>query len=112
MDFGGIFGTIIKIFVYMAIVRVIMSKVNKNKNVNSSKTNRRTHTHKTPDMPIKYKRTTMEPRKPKSKKQEKNIDLNISLNGLKNLIPKSHEDLGPMERMAKRERELENRNKR
>jgi hypothetical protein len=85
-----------------------MSKINKNKQT-KEKTH---HTPKTPDVRTKFKSNNMKPRIKKVKtKATKGVDLNISIDSLKNLIPKPHEDLGPMERMAARERELENRNK-
>jgi hypothetical protein len=84
-----------------------MSKVNKNKQTQ----NRRNNTFKTPDMTTRSKVNTSEGRKPKvGSPTMKAPEININIGRLKNLIPKSYSDLGPMGRMAAREKQLEDRN--
>ncbi len=102
------FDLIIKVLVYLVIVRIIMSKLNKNKKTRDKEK----ETPKTPDIPARPRSNNLEPRRKKVKTRiTKSVDLNIGIDSLKDLIPKPHKDLGPMARMAEREKELENRNR-
>ena len=88
------FDFIIKIIIYAVIVRVIMSKVKKKKNMGSSEEENST-----------AKRSV---RQKEVRKNKKNIDLS----SIKDMMSKSGKPLSPDERMKRREKELENRNKR
>ena len=103
--------SIVKILIYMVVVKVIMSKINKKKQGNNS-----VRTPKTPDMPT---RTTSNRSEREKMKKAPTRPVVISKNNqglegvqLGDLFQKSYKNLGPMGRMAKRERELESRNKR
>jgi len=95
------FGFIIKVIIYMVIVRIIMSKVNKKKNMRSN--NRENPAPKTSDKQRGFRIP---------KKQEKKKNRNIDLTSFRDLMPKSNKPLSPEERMKRREKELENMNKR
>lgn len=88
------FDFIIKIIIYAVIVRVIMSKVKKKKNMGSSEEENST-----------AKRSV---RQKEVRKNKKNIDLS----SIKDMMSKSGKPLSPDERMKQREKELESRNKR
>ena len=97
MEFDGI----IKIVIYMVIVRLIMSKVKKNKEKKSNKGE-----DPTPKTPGKQRGFRME-----EKKVDRKNNINIDLKKFRNMSSKSNEPLSPDERMKAREKELENRNK-
>ena len=101
------FDLIIKIIVYMVIVRIIMSKVNKKKNMGS--TNRENHIPKTPNMP-RESRTQKD--KIGREQGKRNNSLNIEIKNFKDLMSKPDKSISAEERMKQREKELENMNKR
>lgn len=96
------FDVIIKIIVYMIIVRIIMSKVNKKKNMGSN--NRKSSTPKRSDR----QRGTGMQKKQEYKKQGRDM----GTASFRDLMPKTDSSLSPEERMKQREKELENMNKR
>ena len=99
------FDFIVKILIYLVIVRIIMSKVNKNKKKRSN--NRRGNTVKTPNMP-----RSVRTQRDKVKGVEEYRNRNLEIKQIKDLFPKSNKHLEPMEKMAAREKELESMNKR
>ncbi|OQY42570.1 MAG: hypothetical protein B6227_01535 [Fusobacteriia bacterium 4572_74] len=96
------FDFIIKIIIYMIIVRVIMSKINKRKNIKSNKKEKFT-----PKGSDRQKGTRIE-----KKQVDKNNNRNIDLNDFRGMSSKSDKPISPDERMKQREKELENMNKR
>ena len=86
----------------MIIVRIIMSKVNRKRNMRSN--NRKNSTPRESD---RQKGTGMQ-----KKQEERKNNRNIDLNSFRGRMPKPDRSLSPEERMKRREKELENMNKR
>ena len=96
------FDVIIKIVIYMIIVRVIISKAKKKKNMKFNKREK-----STPKTPSKQRGFRME-----EKKVDRKNNINIGLKKFRDMSSKSDKPLSPEERMKRREKELENMNKR
>lgn len=96
------FDIIIKIIVYMIIVRIIMGRINKRKNIRSNKKENTT--------PKRYER--QEKNGIEEEQRNKKYSEKIDIKKFRNTISKSSKPISPEEKMKQREKELENMNRR